>query len=179
MLSTVLVIGFTLVAAWTDLVWHKIYNTVTYPGIAVALVVNGLEHGWSEPAGLEDSLKGLLVCGGLMLVAFVLFNVGGGDVKLLAMQGAFLGVERGLEAVLWTFVIGGAAALTIVFWKAGALRCLAGFARHVFWSLRLGRFQPLAETERRLLEPPLYLAAAAVPAVLIVCFDLDRYFGGW
>ena len=33
-----------------------------------------------------------------------MFKVGGGDVKLIAMLGAFLGPEQGITAMLWTFV---------------------------------------------------------------------------
>ncbi len=46
-----------------------------------------------------------------MLVLFVFFRIGGGDVKLLAMLGAFLGLEQGIETLLWTFVLGGAVGL--------------------------------------------------------------------
>ena len=90
-LSTVLLLLLTATAAVTDLVYHKIYNWTTYPGIILALVVNYLLNGWDDGdprgPGLADSLKGFALCGGLMLVSYVLFQVGGGDVKLLAMLG--------------------------------------------------------------------------------------------
>lgn len=177
MTSTILLIALVTVSAITDLVWHRIYNAVTYPGIVLGFLAAALEHSDNPLAGLEESFKGFAACGGLMLVAFLFFNIGGGDVKLLAMQGAFLGLERGLEALLWTFVVGGVAALAIVVWRAGAWRVVSTAVRHLFWSLRLGRFQPLTPEDRKLLEPPLYLAAAAVPAVWIVCFNLDRHIG--
>ena len=55
------------------------------------------------------SLKRVRLCGAAMLVCYVLFagGVGGGDLKLIAMMGAWLGVYRGLEAMLWTMVIAG------------------------------------------------------------------------
>ncbi len=177
MISTILLIALVTVSAVTDLVWHKIYNAVTYPGIVLAFLLAAFGPEFGSAVDLEECLKGFGACGGLMLAAFLFFNVGGGDVKLLAMQGAFLGVEKGLEALLWTFVLGGAAALGIVVWNVGAWKLFTGVTRHVFWSLRLGRFQPLTETDRKALEPQLYLAAAAVPAVIIVCFDLERFLG--
>ena len=77
-LSTVLLLALTAIAAVTDLLYHKIYNWTTYPGIIAALVVNWLQNGWESGfaghPGLLDSLKGLAICGGLMLVSFVLFN---------------------------------------------------------------------------------------------------------
>lgn len=173
--STLLVIGFAAVAAATDLVRHKIYNWTTYPGIVVAFIVNLLEHGLTGPHSLEDSLKGFGVCGGLMLAAFVLFRIGGGDVKLMAMLGAFLGLEHGLETLLWTFVLGGVAGLAILIWRVGFIRLVAGATKHVLLSLRLVTWVPLSDAERQQLQPPLYLAPAALAAVLVVLFDLTSF----
>jgi prepilin peptidase CpaA len=170
--STVLLAVFVVTAAVTDLVWHKVYNWTTYPGIAAGLIVNLFEKGWEAQGGLEDSLKGFALCGLVMLVAYVFFSVGGGDVKLLAMMGAFLGVEAGLEALLWTFVLGGVAGLALLIWRVGAVRLIVATFRHLVWSLRLARWQPLSPEERQSLQPPLYLAPAAVAAVVIVRFQL-------
>jgi prepilin peptidase CpaA len=175
-LSAALLVLLTAIAAVTDVVYHKIYNWTTYPGTVAALVVNYLENGWNDGyPGLEDSLKGLALCGGLMLVSFVLFGVGGGDVKLMAMLGSFLGLEKGIDALLWTFVLGAAAGLAVLIWRVGLWRLVTGTVRHVLWSLRLASWLPLSEAERSQLQPPLYLAPAAVIAVVIVCFDLTRF----
>jgi prepilin peptidase CpaA len=109
-----------------------------------------------------------------MLLSFVFFSVGGGDVKLLAMVGAFLGVNQGLEALLWTFVLGGAAGLVALIWRVGFIKLVKGTVRHVLWSLRLVSWLPLSEAERRELQPSLYLAPSALLGVAIVCFDLAR-----
>ncbi|MGQ0633851.1 MAG: prepilin peptidase [Planctomycetaceae bacterium] len=174
--STALLIALTIAIAVTDLKAQKIYNGMTYPGIALALTVNLLENGWEGPRGLEDSLKGLALCGGLMVVSYVLFSVGGGDVKLVAMLGAFLGVEKGVETLLWTFVIGGVVGLVLLIWRVGLVRLVKGTTRQLLWSLRLGSFPPLSDDERRELQRPLYLAPAAVAAVIIVAFDLINVF---
>jgi prepilin peptidase CpaA len=174
-ISTVLLLLLTATAAVTDVVYHKIYNWTTYPGIILALVVNFLLNGWDDgDPGLADSLKGFALCGGLMLVSYVLFHVGGGDVKLLGMLGAFLGLEKGLDALLWTFVLGAAAGLAVLIWRVGLFRLVAGVVRQVLWSLRLASWLPLSEAERALLRPPLYLAPSAAIAVVIVSFDLVR-----
>ena len=175
--STVLLLLLTATAAVTDLVYHKIYNWTTYPGIVAALIANFFENGWNDGyPGLEDSLKGFALCGGLMLVSFVLFGgIGGGDVKLMAMLGAFLGFEKGLDAFLWTFVLGAAAAIVVLIWRVGLFRLIAGSVRHVLWSLKLVSWLPLSESERKQLQPPLYLALSAAIAVVIVSFDLVRF----
>ena len=175
-LSTMLLLLLTATAAVTDVIYHKIYNWTTYPGIILALAMNFLHNGWDgDYPNLADSLKGLALCGGLMLVSFVLFNVGGGDLKLLAMVGAFLGLEKGLEALLWTFVLGAAAGVAVLIWRVGLFRLVAGTARHVLLSLRLVSWLPLSDAEREQLRPPLYLAPAAAIAVVIVSFDLVRF----
>ncbi len=93
-----------LVATVTDVKRQMIYNWNTYPGLLLGF---GLRWWAGGAAGLEDAFKGCAICGGLMLVCFVLFGLGGGDLKLMAMMGTFLGFERGVEALLWTLVLGG------------------------------------------------------------------------
>ena len=107
-----------------------------------------------------------------MLVCFVGFKVGGGDVKLIAMLGAFLGFEQGIMAMLWTFVLGGCVGLIVLIWRVGPLRLVARVLRQVLWTLRLGRWSPLSESERAQLQPPLFLAPSALVAVVIVRFSL-------
>jgi prepilin peptidase CpaA len=176
-ISTALLLLLTATAAVTDVLYHKIYNWTTYPGIITALAVNYFTNGWDDgDPGLADSLKGFALCGGLLLVTFALnFSVGGGDVKLMGMVGAFLGLEKGVEALLWTFVLGGAAGLIVLIWRVGFLRLVAGTVRHVLWSLRLVSWLPLSEAERAQLQPPLFLAPSAAVAAVIVSFDLVRF----
>ena len=50
-----------------------------------------------------------------MLVCFVCFQIGGGEVKLIAMIGAFVGPEFGVQVLLWTLVLGALSA--IVTWR--------------------------------------------------------------
>ena len=185
MLVTVLLLGLVLIATVTDLLRHKIYNWTTYSGILAALGLSAagsvlLEKGGVEQARLESigwlplsqSVCGLAACGLLLLVCFVFFKIGGGDVKLVAMLGAFLGWEKGLEAMLWTFVLGGCAGLIVLIWRVGPLRLVARSARQILWTLRLGHWSPLSEEEREMLRPPLFLAPCALAAVVIVRFSL-------
>lgn len=184
MLLTVLVVALALVAAGTDFVWQRIYNWTTYSGTVLALATNavGSATGWAAPdhpstrwigwTGLPDSGAGFLACGFVMLVLFVFFRIGGGDVKLLAMLGAFLGLERGIETLLWTFVLGGAMGLVVLIWRVGLWTLVARSLRHFWSTLHFGFLTPLSEAERRELRMPLFLAPAAFVALLIVRFDL-------
>lgn len=189
MVATVLLLGLLVVATATDLCRHKIYNWTTYPGILAALLLNGMgtvlvattgrdpdelrrtlhSLGW---VGLAESLVGFLACGLVLLVCYVLFKVGGGDVKLMAMLGAFLGPDRGIEAMLWTFVLGGAMGLVVLVWRVGPVRLGARVMRQVLWTITLGRWTPLTPDERAQLQPPLFLAPSALAAAIIVQFSL-------
>ena len=84
--------------------------------------------GWIS---LRESLLGLLICGFTMLVCFVMFRVGGGDVKLMAMLGAFLGPEQGITAMLWTFVLGACVGLIALIWRVGPMRTIRLAFRHI------------------------------------------------
>ncbi len=177
MLVTILLLALLAVAAATDLAWHKIYNWTTYGGAAAALAVHGIaaivEQDWTP---LTQSLWGLLACGVVMLICFVFFaGVGGGDVKLIAMMGAFLGVEQGLTAMLWTFVLGACAAVIVLIWRVGPGRLLASVWRQAMSSLRIGMWTPLTDQQRAQLQAPLFLAPCSLLAVAIVRFSLEQY----
>jgi Flp pilus assembly protein protease CpaA len=191
MIATSCLLAFLLVAAVIDWRFGIIPNKLVYPGILLALLLSTVVSlvllwqpkflatgGFWGAIGLGDSLAGLLACGGVMLVCFVLFagQVGGGDVKLLAMIGAWWGVSRGLEAMLWTLVIGAAVAIVGLIWKLGIWQLLGRVGRGLAAAWRTsGMISPDA-ADRRLLQTPLRLAPSAVVAVLIVQF---RWIEWW
>ena len=194
MLVTVLLLGLLAVATATDVWRQKIYNWTTYGGILAAFAINavggalvawagadlGMLQRWLGCVGLPDggfgflveSFLGFLICGFVLLVCFVFFKIGGGDVKLIAMLGAFLGPEKGIEAMLWTFVLGGCVGLIVLIWRVGPWRLLVRALRQVLWTLRLRSWAPLSEEERAELQTRLFLAPSAVAAVVIVRFSL-------
>ncbi len=185
MVATVLLLVLLLVATATDVSRRRIYNSITYPGIVIAVGLNAagsiaVAVGWSRPESLaplgwislSESSFGLLACGVIMLVCFVLFQVGGGDVKLMAMAGAFLGPQRGLEVMLWTFVTGGCLAIVVLVWRIGPLDLGRRAVRHLLATLRVGRISRPTDEERAELRAPLFLAPCALAAAVIVQFRL-------
>ena len=104
-------------AAVIDYRTGRIPNWLTAPGMLLALVL----HAWqaSTPAaGLLHAGGGLLAGLALLLPFWLVRAIGAGDVKLMAMVGAFLGAGGALGAALLTFVAGGV--LAIVYMAAGS-----------------------------------------------------------
>ena len=100
-----------IVVTGTDLSHRIIPDAVTLPGIAIGL----LSGAFVLPVGLLNSLAGMLVGGGILLclawLSPLLFGkegMGGGDIKLMAMVGAFLGWKPVLLAIMVASLIGSA-----------------------------------------------------------------------
>jgi len=184
MVSTCLLIALVLTAAATDAARHRIYNWTTYPGMLAGLVLalGGALFEWLAPDAAQqwqpligwlpitDALAGFLVCGLVMVVCFAFFPTGGGDVKLLAMVGALAGLERGLEVLLWTFLLGGCVGLTILIWRLGPLCLLQRAWQLLIGIVTLGILLHPPQEEKRDLQLPVFLgpcAAVALAAVLI------------
>jgi prepilin peptidase CpaA len=129
---------------------------------------------WFGTPDVWSALLGFLSCGSIMLVCYVFFpaGLGGGDVKLLAMVGAFLGTSEGLEVMLWTFVLGGCLALVTLVWRVGAFELIARIARRIKSVITARSWIPLTDDEREPLQAPLFLSPAALVAAVIVRFDL-------
>lgn len=107
-----------------DIRSHRIPNKLVLIGVILGVLLNGLlPEGWGFnsviPGGLGwlEALKGLGVGMAVLLPIYWLRAMGAGDVKLMAMVGAFLGPGDVLWAVLATFVAGGVMALVVVLWS--------------------------------------------------------------
>ena len=181
MVTSILLLALVTVAAVTDVRRHKIYNATTYSGIVLALLLGagqslvGQRSTWGSWLGgppFADRLGGLLLCGGVMLVCYVFFHIGGGDVKLIAMIGAFMGPAQGIEVMLWTFVLGGACALIVLVWKLGTWNLLRRFMQYVAAVLRLRSARSLGGSLQGAAATSLFLAPSALAAVVLVHFDL-------
>ena len=86
----------------------KIYNAVTYPAMAVGLVLAIWQHGVS---GTVFALGGFAVGFFPAFVLFALGGMGGGDVKLLGAIGAIAGAVAATETLILAFLVGGVFAL--------------------------------------------------------------------
>jgi prepilin peptidase CpaA len=189
MVSTIVLLALLLVATYTDIRWRIVANWTTYAGALAALAANGTAtlmgldveadlNAWYGVIGFHDSILGLLGCGFVMLVCYVFFpgGVGGGDVKLIAMMGAFLGPYLGLEAMLWTFVLGGCSAIIVLIWRFGLFHLLGRALQMLGQLIRFRLLAPLKDEERAALKTDVYLAPSALAAVIIIQLRLIGWF---
>lgn len=117
LLATLIVITFI------DIRFQIIPDLITLPGVAMGLLVHGMIHvsrlaGWTDSpflAGFNvwDSLLGTLIGGAALWLVGLLgelvygqVSMGGGDVKLAAMIGAFIGWKGVLRALFASFFLG-------------------------------------------------------------------------
>jgi prepilin peptidase CpaA len=178
-----LLAALVLTAAITDAARHRIYNWTTYTGMLAGLALAGLGwlceiaapgsfEDWQDIVGwlaMSDAIAGFLVCGLLMAVCFVVFPIGGGDVKLLAMVGAMAGLEKGLEVLLWSFIIGGCAGLVVLIWKVGIVTLMTRAGQLAVGVLTLGTVLRPPPTEQEALKLPIFLGPC-VAAALVAAF---------
>jgi prepilin peptidase CpaA len=100
-----------LLGAWFDVTSARIPNRLTYPAILAALVVRFSFLGWH---GLQEGLLGMILCGGAFFLLFVIHAMGGGDVKLMAAVGAWVGYRNAGLALIVCALAGGLIALGYV-----------------------------------------------------------------
>ncbi len=108
LVATLLVLLFW--AGYIDWRTFKIPNIITIPAAVGALAYYGVGYGVS---GLGFSLAGFGTGMLLLIIPYLAGGMGGGDVKLLAMTGAFLGAKAVFIAFLFIAIVGGFYALSI------------------------------------------------------------------
>jgi leader peptidase (prepilin peptidase)/N-methyltransferase len=120
-LQALVLFGALLVISVIDLYHQIIPDIITYPGILIGFGLSWL----SGSPGYASSLIGLLIGGGILWLLALGYELlarregmGGGDIKLLAMIGAFLGWPGVLVGLLAGSFIGTLMGLSLIlFWK--------------------------------------------------------------
>ncbi len=96
-------VALLVLAGWTDLRARRIPNWLTLSGAGAAIGLR-LWQGWTPAA---DGLLGVAVGIALSFPFFAAGFLGGGDAKLLAAVGGFMGPAALLRAALVIAVLGG------------------------------------------------------------------------
>jgi leader peptidase (prepilin peptidase)/N-methyltransferase len=156
LLASRLVLGCTLIVLFAiDLEHHLLPNVITLPGIVVGFAFSLV----TDPGWLA-SLIGIIVGGGVLYaIAEVYFRVrheeglGMGDVKMLAMIGAFIGWKLTLVTLMMASFAGASVGLLFIVTRRGDMK----------YPLPFGTFLALGAA----------LAATVGPSLL------DWYLGFW
>ena len=117
-------------AAWFDIKSRRIPNWLVLVGLISGFIFQTLFHSSGGFGGFKAWGLGLMVGFGLFLPLYVWHAMGAGDVKLMAMVGAFLGPMAALGVVLTTLIVGGFLALAVALWS-GSTRQTLGNVRLV------------------------------------------------
>lgn len=107
-----------------DLEHHLLPNVITLPGI-----VTGLAFSAILPPGLLDALIGVVAGGGVLWLvgeAYYRYSghegMGGGDVKMLAMIGGFLGWQLMILTLVLSSLLGSVVGLLVIVFKRGGMK---------------------------------------------------------
>jgi leader peptidase (prepilin peptidase) / N-methyltransferase len=107
-----------------DLEHHLLPNVITLPGI-----VAGFAFSLLLPPGPVASAVGILVGGGVLWLIGELYyryagqeGMGGGDVKMLAMIGAFLGWKHVIVTLVFSSITGAVIGLLVIAIKRGGMK---------------------------------------------------------
>jgi len=107
-----------------DLEHQLLPNVITLPGIVVGVIASAV-----LPPGIVDALIGVLIGGGVLWLigeAYYRFSghegMGGGDVKMLAMIGAFLGWKLVLVTLVLSSIAGSLIGLAVIAFRKGGMK---------------------------------------------------------
>ena len=143
LITGALFVGFYFVFGWTgllavrllfvsamialfaiDLEHHLLPDAITLPGIAVGLIASAF-----LPPGFVSALIGTLLGGGVLWAvgeAYYRYSgqegMGGGDVKMLAMIGAFLGWQQVIVTLIFSSIAGSIIGLLVIAIKRGGMK---------------------------------------------------------
>lgn len=171
----IVLFGLLVLAAGIDARSHRIPNWLTLPGTVVGLLYSAFTPVW-DTHGFLRSFGGWAIGFGLVFPFYLMRMMGAGDVKLMAMAGAWLGISVIPSAVLGSFVAGGALALAYALGHRKFLHLLG----NVFRLVHLGSIAAVSGMPPRValseresvgkIPFGVAIAAGTVSTVLATCF---------
>lgn len=132
-------VGTAAIACVTDVSSRRVPNVVTFGAAVVGIVLHGVLSG---PRGVLFALAGWGLGLLLFLPLFALRGLGGGDVKLLAAFGAFVGPRLVVWSGLYGAIAGGVLAVALTL-SRGVLGRTVGNVRAILTTWRLAGVGPV------------------------------------
>jgi len=128
-METGLITGLGMAAFW-DLRFRTIPNWLI---VSMSLIAFAYHYDTAGLIGLSQASLGFITGIFLLLLPFAMGGVGGGDVKLLATIGAFVGCMNVLIVFLAATVIGGLISLVVALCRGALGRTLRGVKERVLY----------------------------------------------
>ena len=172
-LTAALLLLFFSAAVITDLRARIIPNALVLTGALTGILLAGLHP---EGIGFLRALGGLALGLVIFLPVYFLRAMGAGDVKLMAMTGAFLGYAAVPEAALWVLLMGGALALVFALRRSVARRMVGNLREMLFSAAASVQIRVLPDFSRGP-QTAARLPYAVAIALGVTAFLLARHFG--
>lgn len=161
--SYILLIPLTI-AVYTDVKSHKIYNWLTFPTLFVGLIMS-----FFNGIGIVDSLLGFVGAFAISLFLYITKGIYGGDVKLIAAIGAWIGKAMVIKTFIWIFICGGL--LSILFTlKNGTFGPTMSKIGRFFLAIIIPGMKPQKELEETINEYVPYGIAISSGTIISVLF---------
>ena len=162
-LNSAVAIGVGITACVTDLRSRRIPNMLTFGAAGAALAYGVATGGWT---GLGSAALGWGIGALAFIVPFALGGLGGGDVKLLAALGAWLGPVGAFWVALYAGVAGGVMALLVAL-ATGSLRRALSNVSLLLMHWRVWGLRPVSEVSLEGSEGPRLAYALPIFAGLV------------
>ncbi len=141
------------VASATDLLWGKIYNSITFPFLVSGLLYHFVEGGWNA---LGTSLFAVGVAFALFFPLFAVKAVAAGDGKLLMAMGAWMEPKAIIQIAGISILIGAAVGLLAILREKG----FRGSAKSIVENIK--SVEPTARATRMPFGPAFFCAYLVV-----------------
>lgn len=169
-----IVLPCMLILCWQDCKYRRLPNAMTIGlavmGLAARLWTGGLP-------GLCDGLLGGLVCGGFLLIPFLMKSAGGGDVKMLFAAGVITGLRFAFAELLFVSLFGLLVGVIMLCFGLVASARLRHVLRVVFdwrYDRKKGAAELPPKTDERMRVPFGVAIAAGTVLTLLYAYSLER-----
>ncbi len=136
-------------SVYTELKSRKILNVITFPTILIGIILNSCEAGMK---GMLQAIYGIIVGASILLIPFMMGQMGAGDIKMLAAIGSLKGPSFAFWTGICGIVVGGLIALGYMLFYGTLWTNLKRFYSSLYTFLTTGKvvFPEFVTTERYL-----------------------------
>ena len=168
----ILLVLVCFICSITDIKWHRILNSITYPTFLWLLILNFISvfspnnvAMFIGSVGFIWSILGGICCFMVSIIPYHISQGGAGDVKLAVVIGAGMGVSDGILTLCITFVFAGLFGISWAICTRGPIFVAKTFVRR-FLSFIFPMFYFSDQEEKKLLKEPIPLAPCFFLATL-------------